>query len=177
MTKAAQSAPCAAITPEQCRAARGLLGWSQTELADRAGVSRASIADFESGARNPMRRNLHALSQSLAAAGVAFLDEEASAGVGLRFRYRRLQITGPAKLELIEYCAHLPMHYGGADLTCVLDLDAVNEFYQTRFTSSAGFEQAIADCEDAIRATAESMVPERIRDGKLHITYKMLRRG
>jgi transcriptional regulator with XRE-family HTH domain len=35
------------LWPEQCRAARGLLNWSQEHLASVAGVSRSTIKDFE----------------------------------------------------------------------------------------------------------------------------------
>ncbi len=35
------------ILPEQCRAARGLLNWTQEQLAAEAGVSRSTIKDFE----------------------------------------------------------------------------------------------------------------------------------
>ncbi len=35
------------ISPQQCRAARTLLGWSQAELAARANVSAATISRFE----------------------------------------------------------------------------------------------------------------------------------
>ena len=35
------------LFPEQCRAARGLLNWTQEELAVTAGVSRSTIKDFE----------------------------------------------------------------------------------------------------------------------------------
>lgn len=35
------------IHPEQCRAARGLLNWTQERLAAAAGVSRSTIKDFE----------------------------------------------------------------------------------------------------------------------------------
>ncbi len=42
------------MTPVHCRAARALLGWSQNDLASRAGVSRSTIADFERGSRKPI---------------------------------------------------------------------------------------------------------------------------
>ena len=35
------------IAPEQCRAARAYLGWSQRELAERTGVNRLTVMDFE----------------------------------------------------------------------------------------------------------------------------------
>jgi transcriptional regulator with XRE-family HTH domain len=41
--------PSMSILPEQSRAARGLLDWTQTELARRAGVSRSTVRDFEGG--------------------------------------------------------------------------------------------------------------------------------
>ena len=42
------------ITADQCRAARGLLNWTQEQLATNARVSRATIVDFESNTRQPM---------------------------------------------------------------------------------------------------------------------------
>ena len=41
------------LTADQITAARNLLGWSQDELAGRAGVSRGTISQFETGARRP----------------------------------------------------------------------------------------------------------------------------
>jgi transcriptional regulator with XRE-family HTH domain len=35
------------LHPEQCRAARGLLNWTQEQLAAASGVSRSTIKDFE----------------------------------------------------------------------------------------------------------------------------------
>ena len=54
-------------------AARKALGWSQRELASRAGVATATLADFERGARRPMRNNFRALCRALGDAGIEFL--------------------------------------------------------------------------------------------------------
>lgn len=61
------------ITAGQLRAARGLLGWSQKELATASQVSRATIADFEAGKRQPYARTLTDLQRSLEFAGVDFV--------------------------------------------------------------------------------------------------------
>jgi len=55
------------LTPEQCRAARGLLDWTQEELAERAEVSRSTIRDFENGR--------HCLQATTAAQVVAALEK------------------------------------------------------------------------------------------------------
>ena len=44
------------ITPQQFRAARAFLGWSQRELAAKARVGRATIANFELGISTPQVR-------------------------------------------------------------------------------------------------------------------------
>jgi len=41
------------ISPMQCRAARGLLDWSQQDLADRLEVSRQSVNAIETGRYDP----------------------------------------------------------------------------------------------------------------------------
>lgn len=57
----------------QFRAARALLDWSQNELATRAEVGRATVGDFERGARQPIRLSLKAMKSTLEAAGIVFL--------------------------------------------------------------------------------------------------------
>lgn len=61
------------MSPEQCRAARGWLDWSQRDLAAKAGVSGSTLRDFETGRRIPMPNNLRALRRALEDAGIEFL--------------------------------------------------------------------------------------------------------
>ncbi|WP_431208747.1 helix-turn-helix domain-containing protein [Burkholderia cepacia] len=42
------------VLPEQVKAARALLAWSQQELARKAHVATSTVADFERGVRTPM---------------------------------------------------------------------------------------------------------------------------
>ena len=69
----------------QCRAARGLLDWTQERLADKSGVSIGAIRNFESGSTTPMRANLAAIQSALKAAGVEFIDPNGG-GPGVRLR-------------------------------------------------------------------------------------------
>ena len=63
------------ISPEQCRAARAIVSLSQDELARRAQVARATLADFERGERTPHPRNMAAIREALEAAGVEFTPD------------------------------------------------------------------------------------------------------
>ena len=62
------------MSPDQSRAARGLLDWSQAELAARSNLSESTIRDFEKGRRVPSINNLAAIRRALEAAGVEFID-------------------------------------------------------------------------------------------------------
>lgn len=77
------------LTPEQCRAARSLLGWTGHELAAAARVAIGSIRQFEKNGRRPMINNQIALRRALEEAGVVFLGDGEVAdagGPGVRLR-------------------------------------------------------------------------------------------
>jgi predicted transcriptional regulator len=77
------------LTIEQLRAARGLLGWSQSKLAIRAGLSLPTVKRVEGDlgprvsdeARGKLRR-------ALESAGVEFIDENGG-GPGVRLKKKR----------------------------------------------------------------------------------------
>lgn len=77
---------------ELIRAGRGLLGWSQVDLADRAGVNRRVVAAYESGERVPHKRNLDRLCQALEAAGVEQITREDGA-IGVVIKADALALT------------------------------------------------------------------------------------
>lgn len=86
------------MSPSQCRAGRALLNWSQDQLAENAQVARATIADFETVGRMPMRNNMVSIRSALEAAGVAFIDEEGDSGAGVRFRKIELEYSKEVKV-------------------------------------------------------------------------------
>jgi transcriptional regulator with XRE-family HTH domain len=76
------------ITSEQCRAARGLLGWSQQELAERAQLGVVTVHQLETGLSQARRATLQVLRHAFESAGVEFIDENDSSGPGVRLRKR-----------------------------------------------------------------------------------------
>jgi transcriptional regulator with XRE-family HTH domain len=73
------------VTPAQCRAARGLLDWSQQDLASQAGVGIVTVRQLEAGVNEPRRSTLEVVRQAFERAGVEFIDENGG-GPGLRLR-------------------------------------------------------------------------------------------
>jgi len=71
------------VSPQQCRAARAWLGWSQDGLAKRARIGLSTLKDFEGGKRAPMRNNLEALRSALESAGIGLLFDEAGRPCGI----------------------------------------------------------------------------------------------
>src|SRR5215471_6221190 len=62
------------ITSAQCRAARGLLDWTQQELANRARVGVVTVRQFEAGDVTPRRATLQVIQHAFALAGVALIS-------------------------------------------------------------------------------------------------------
>ncbi len=73
------------VTSSQIRAARGLIDWSQSELAKRASVGESTIRNFEAGRSRPIANNLAAIRAALESAGVEFIAENGG-GAGVRLR-------------------------------------------------------------------------------------------
>jgi transcriptional regulator with XRE-family HTH domain len=74
------------IKIEQMRAARGLLGWSQSELAQRAGLSLPTVKRFETGKGPRVSDEARIkLQNALEHAGVLFIQENGG-GLGVRLR-------------------------------------------------------------------------------------------
>jgi transcriptional regulator with XRE-family HTH domain len=62
------------LTPGQVRAARGFLGWSAEQLAERAGVSFSTVRRVETpGERGVRDRSVAAIRTALERAGIGFV--------------------------------------------------------------------------------------------------------
>ena len=75
------------VTAAQSRAARGLLAWTQKELAARAGVGIVTVQQLEAQISQPRRATLDVIRRAFESAGVELIDENGG-GVGVRLKER-----------------------------------------------------------------------------------------
>jgi transcriptional regulator with XRE-family HTH domain len=80
------------ITVAQSRAGRALLNWSQTNLANKAGLSLATIRNFELKAKHVSDRVPARIRYALERAGIKFINAGKTGGVGVRMRKRRARL-------------------------------------------------------------------------------------
>lgn len=69
------------ITPNQCRAARELLNWTQEDVQKKSKLGRETIGNFERGTGNPTVRTLNDLRKAFGDAGIEFVNDEKWEGV------------------------------------------------------------------------------------------------
>jgi transcriptional regulator with XRE-family HTH domain len=73
------------VTPAQCRAARGLISWSQQDLAREARIGIVTVHQLEAGVSQPRRATLDVVRRAFESASVEFIDENGG-GPGVRLR-------------------------------------------------------------------------------------------
>jgi transcriptional regulator with XRE-family HTH domain len=64
------------ISTAQIRGARGILNWSQTDLAERTGISATSIGSIENGQTNPRSSTLQTIQKAFEDGGILFIGRE-----------------------------------------------------------------------------------------------------
>jgi transcriptional regulator with XRE-family HTH domain len=72
------------IEPAQIRAARALLGWRQEDLSKASGIGTATVRRIESSNRSAYVSTLSRIQTALETAGILFIDDDGSAGPGVR---------------------------------------------------------------------------------------------
>src|SRR4051794_2239114 len=94
------------IKPRQIRAARHLLGLDAEQLAEKAGVTRATITNIENGVVQPQRGSLERIVGALTQGGIEFIGDR---GVALANQSYKL-IEGPdCYIRLLDQIYH-PNH-------------------------------------------------------------------
>lgn len=85
------------LLPAQCRAARGMLDWTQEELACAAGVSRSTVRDFEGGRHELHHATEAQLVRAFEAAGIRFIADPNEPGLLLRRGLVKIQENQPGR--------------------------------------------------------------------------------
>lgn len=85
------------IYPEQIRAARALLGLSQTELSELAGVGVATVKRIEvaTGEIRGAAQTIWKIQMALEKAGVSFVYADENEGAGVRLRATQYSHENP----------------------------------------------------------------------------------
>ncbi len=98
------------LTIEQCRAARGLLGWTQKDLADSCGLSKTAINNFEKGHSDIKAESLNAVQMAFESADIEFLADQ-----GLRKKLDKSSIIkGPNSMaQLLDDVYYTLKNTGG----------------------------------------------------------------
>lgn len=79
------------MTPAECRAARALVGWSQQELAEMAGVSLSTVRNVEAGRHGRSLGTFISLSHALQSAGVELMSQTSRGAVqGVKFKQMKV---------------------------------------------------------------------------------------
>jgi transcriptional regulator with XRE-family HTH domain len=79
------------LEPPQIRAARALLGWRQEDLSKAAGVGTATIRRIEQSSTSigGYVSTIVRIQSALEDAGVLFIDDDDTAGIGLRLAKKK----------------------------------------------------------------------------------------
>ncbi len=99
-----------AITTAQIRGARGILNWSQSDLADRTGISATSIGSIEKGQSQPRESTLKLIKQAFEDSGIEFIGTD-----GLRQQLEYVKTyEGPDEFkEFMDHVYEVAKEEGG----------------------------------------------------------------
>lgn len=101
------------ISIEQCRGARGILSWTQQDLADASGLSKTAINNFEKGHSDIKAESLKAIRVAFESADIEFLGQD-----GMRKRADNIQILrgSSALIDLLHDIAETMKNASAGDV-------------------------------------------------------------
>lgn len=109
------------LTIEQIRAARALLDWSQSDLADQAGLSQTGIARIENGTNQPNSKTLEKIQAAFDRANIEFLGTS-----GLRRKSGEIRtLKGSEGFQKFMDDVYETMQKTGGEI-CVYNVDEKN---------------------------------------------------
>jgi DNA-binding XRE family transcriptional regulator len=82
------------MSPEQSRAARAWLGWSQAELAKLANISVRTVHAFETGQTAPLANNIAAMRRALEEAGIRLIFDRTGMAAGIARQDADIGLSG-----------------------------------------------------------------------------------
>lgn len=155
-----------AMTPSQCRAGRGLIGWSQDQLAEAASVSVTTIRNFERGASAPIRATLSAIQSALEVAGVVFIDENGG-GAGVRSRQAVVRLLS-RRYDDGRMAVVFRLAYIGQEITGIAKRAFLSDWDQEKYSDRQQCEAAFDNHEADILARSQDLIDQgRAKNGKL----------
>ncbi len=142
------------FTPSSCRVARRGLGFTQEELARRAGVSRATLVNFEAGKGKPLKTSVAAIRRAL------------GQGPKLAHILRALQAAEPKLKEkgvehLAVFGSVARMEEGpNSDVDIVVDIDPDRRFDLLDLAGVGGFIEDLLGLQVDVVERHPKMKPE-----------------
>ncbi len=109
------------ITVAQCRAARGLLDWTQQDLADASGLSKTAINNFEKSHSDIKAESLRAIRMAFESADIEFMTD----GLHKRNETSRV-LKGPAAFDELFNDIFETLKVSGGEILMTCTDDSVN---------------------------------------------------
>jgi transcriptional regulator with XRE-family HTH domain len=165
------------IVPAQIRAARGLLDWSQGQLAAAAGLGLSTIRDIEGDKRGNEVGCFAAIIRALENEGITFLPSDGNKdGPGVRLQARRPNIIQkPSKMENgLTRVLPLKVEWKGKLIIVCVTEDALEDLENGNSESDSEYIAIFDRNRRKILDAAATVIddPSRITpDGRVYIHY------
>jgi transcriptional regulator with XRE-family HTH domain len=144
------------VAPEQCRAGRALLNWSQEDLETASKVAKKTIADFERGAQLPYQRTLSEIEVAFAAHGVVMIPENGG-GVGVR-RTASFPRLVRSRVSRFDRLASFSVSYKGSEYRVRLPTDVLDDLDRTSHRSDEAMSSSFENHRSLILVRAASAI-------------------